>query len=140
MREMRELIQSLAVHDGITIFISSHLLAEVQSICNRVGIIQQGVLRKEGEISEFLKATNEDESHSTLLEIGSPTLDTLKTALAERDDVTILGPGTAGRLQIRFNGPDVATLNRELVLADIPIDSLSTTQRNLEDVFMEVTT
>jgi len=139
MREMRELIQSLAVHDGITIFISSHLLAEVQAICNRVGIIQEGVLRKEGEVSDFLKVETEDEAAGITLEIGSPKPDSLKAALAERDDVTILGPGNAGRLQIRFSGDDVAALNRALVLADVPIDSLNTAERNLEDVFMEVT-
>jgi ABC-2 type transport system ATP-binding protein len=139
MLEMRELIQSLAVHDGITIFISSHLLAEVQAICNRVGIIQQGVLRKEGEISEFLKVDPDAETPGITLEIGSPKLDSLKAALAERDDVTILGPGNAGRLQIRYRGADVAGLNRALVLADVPIDSLSIAERSLEDVFMEVT-
>jgi ABC-type multidrug transport system ATPase subunit len=139
MREMRELIQSLAIHDGITIFVSSHLLAEVQAICNRVGIIQQGVLRKEGEVSEFLKVESAADDTGVTLEIGSPTPDTLKAALAERDDVTILGPGNSGRLQIRYTGDDVAALNRALVLADIPIDSLISAERNLEDVFMEVT-
>ena len=136
---MRELIQSLAIHDGITIFISSHLLAEVQAICNRVGIIQQGVLRKEGEVSEFLKIETDAQAPGITLEIGSPKLDTLKQALADRDDVTILGPGNAGRLQVRYSGDDVADLNRFLVLADVPINSLNTAERNLEDVFMEVT-
>ena len=139
MREMRELIQSLAVHDGITIFISSHLLTEVQSICNRVGIIQQGVLRREGAVSDFLKEDSDQENPSVTLEIGSPDPDLLKRILDARDDVTILGPGGAGRLQIRVKGTLPSTLNRDLVLAEVPIDSLVTAQRNLEDVFMEVT-
>ncbi len=42
MSDVRELINSLALHDAITVFISSHLLSEVQAICNRVGIIQEG--------------------------------------------------------------------------------------------------
>ena len=48
MREVRDLVRSLALHDQITIFVSSHLLPEVQAICNRVAILQEGRLKAEG--------------------------------------------------------------------------------------------
>ena len=94
----------------------------------------------EGTVSEFLSAASQSTNTGTVFEIGSPDMDLLRAALAQREDVTLLGPGNAGRLQIRFTGDSPSALNRELVLADIPIDAFSPQQRSLEDVFMEVTT
>ena len=47
MREMRELLRRLA-DDGTTIFVSSHLLAEVEAMCDRVGVMARGRLVAEG--------------------------------------------------------------------------------------------
>src|ERR1700751_283439 len=55
MRDMRRLIQRLAGH-GITIVLSSHLLAEVEEVCNRVAIVQKGRIVYEGEIADLKRA------------------------------------------------------------------------------------
>ena len=64
INEMRQLIQSL-YDDGKTIFLSSHLLGEVEKVCTKVAIINQGQIVKEGRIEELLK---EDQKLSTLEE------------------------------------------------------------------------
>ena len=64
INEMRQLIQSL-YEDGKTIFLSSHLLGEVEKVCTKVAIINQGQIVKEGRIEELLK---EDQKLSTLEE------------------------------------------------------------------------
>ena len=53
MRDMRALIRRLA-DDGMTVLLSSHLMDEVQDLCNRVGIVQRGRLIYEGTISDLL--------------------------------------------------------------------------------------
>jgi len=53
MREIRELILRLASGKNITFFISSHLLHEMQEMCNRIGIIQNGRLLMEGDMREL---------------------------------------------------------------------------------------
>lgn len=135
MHEMRELIRSLAIHDRITIVISSHLLAEVQAVCNRVGILQDGRLRAEGSVRALLA----EGAVASLSEVGSPEPERLTAALAELGDVETVGPGAEGRLRVLHRGMDVSELNRRLVERGVPIDSLSPVRRDLEDVFLEVT-
>jgi ABC-2 type transport system ATP-binding protein len=58
MFEIRQLIQRLAAL-GKTIFLSSHLLNEVQQVCNRVAILQKGNLIKQGNVSELLRGSEQ---------------------------------------------------------------------------------
>ena len=53
MKEMKETIVQLSLEKGITFFISSHLLHEVEQICNRVGIIKNGKMLAEGNLKEL---------------------------------------------------------------------------------------
>ena len=55
MRDMRELVKRLA-SEGITILLSSHILAEVEELCNRVAIIRRGAVIYEGRLDELLRS------------------------------------------------------------------------------------
>lgn len=55
MREVRELIHTLQQQEGLTVFVSSHLLFEIQELCTRVGIIQNGAKVAEGKTEELLE-------------------------------------------------------------------------------------
>jgi ABC-2 type transport system ATP-binding protein len=137
MREVRELVRSLALHDRITVFLSSHLLAEVQAICNRVGILSEGSLRAEGSVGDLLKG---EASPTRIVEVGAPDLGQLRAVAAGFPEVEVEGPGAEGRLRLRLIGLEPAALNRRLVEAGVAIESLVPEKRNLEDVFHEVTT
>ncbi|MNP27024.1 putative ABC transporter ATP-binding protein YxlF [compost metagenome] len=54
MREIKEMIAQLASERGITFFISSHLLHEVEQICTKVGIVQDGRLLAEGKVASIV--------------------------------------------------------------------------------------
>lgn len=136
MREMRDLIRSLALHDRITIFVSSHLLSEVQAICNRVGILQAGRLRAEGQVEELLGLTHDQ----PVIEIGGPDTAAIEAAVAGIAGCSLLGPGPRGRLLVRIDGIGADEVNRRLVAAGVAITALVPSERNLEDVFMQVTT
>ena len=134
MREMRDLIRSLALHDAITVFVSSHLLVEVQAICNRVGIIDKGTLRAEGTVEQLLS-----DKHKAVIELGSSDGELLKTVLGAIPGLEILGPGESGRLRVAHGEVPVADIARRLVEGGVPIDAIVPILRNLEDVFLEVT-
>ncbi len=134
MREMRDLIRSLALHDAITVFISTHLLAEVQQICNRVGIINQGTLVAEGTVEQLLS-----EKRASILELASSDAEGLKRVLDGIEGVEIVGPGESGRLRIGHGQIPVADIAKAVVSAGVPLDAMVPIQRNLEDVFLEVT-
>lgn len=135
MREMRDLVRSLALHDRITIFISSHLLAEVQAICNRVGIIQLGRLRAEGRVEELLLEGLEAGGY----EIGGPDPEGLTAALDALDGVERVGPGRSGRVLVRLGERTPEDVLGELVRRGVAVSALVPVERNLEDVFLEVT-
>ena len=59
-REIRDLIVDLK-RRGITVLLSSHLLAQVQEVCDRVGILAGGVLVREGKLEELIALENQTE-------------------------------------------------------------------------------
>ena len=67
-REIRDLILDLK-RRGITVLLSSHLLAQVQEICDRVGILAHGVLVREGRVQDLLAIENQTE---LILENATP--------------------------------------------------------------------
>ena len=69
-REIRDLILDLK-RRGITVLLSSHLLAQVQEICDRVGILAHGVLVREGQVEELLAIENQTE---LILENATPEI------------------------------------------------------------------
>jgi ABC-2 type transport system ATP-binding protein len=60
MKEVRELIQSLAAEENLTVFVSTHLLYEVELMCNRVAVINRGTLLRQGHVKELLNEIAED--------------------------------------------------------------------------------
>ncbi|UCH62800.1 MAG: ABC transporter ATP-binding protein [Fidelibacterota bacterium] len=130
--EIRELLASLAQEKGVTVFMSSHILTEVEGHATRIGIIHQGRLIEE------LEAEQLERLQSRRLEIKARDLDTARTTLAEagfavqvREDVLVLDESRA------IDAPDeVATI---LVNAGTPPSRLAVVQENLEDHFMRLT-
>lgn len=128
MREVRELVRSLALHDQITVFMSSHLLAEVQAVCNRVGILQLGTLRAEGLVSELLAQVGDP------IYVVDAEVDDLTTKLSGAE-VTVLGPIEGGfRVQTALPPGE---LNRWCFENGIVLTRLTRESRSLEEVFME---
>ena len=133
MKDVRELIATLAREEAITIFISSHLLFEVQSVATRVGIIENGKLIAEGDVDELLAGGDVVE-----VEVGSPDRAALMAALAEIDEATHTGAGAEGEV-VQLKGLDAVGLNKRLVDAGVPVASLASRGRTLEDLFLSLT-
>jgi len=69
-RQIRDLILRLK-QEGISIFLCSHLLEQVQEVCDRVGIIARGTMKKEGSLEDLVSVENR---YSLVLENASPQL------------------------------------------------------------------
>jgi ABC-2 type transport system ATP-binding protein len=128
--EMRDLLRSLAA-DGKTVFVSSHVLSEVQQICNRVAIINHGKLIRLAPVHELLDSPGEFE-----IKVDDP--DALVVALklqpwgqearVEQGLVITRAPESRGRDLIAF-----------LVQNGHQPDSVGERQRDLEDIFLSLT-
>jgi ABC-2 type transport system ATP-binding protein len=135
MREIRDLLLSLARTEKLTIFISSHLLSEIEALCSRVGIIEDGKMIAEGEVTELVagKSTVQE------VDLGAADLQALGRVIGELDGVTLIGDGTEGRLRVGLDGVDVPTLNRALVTAGVSVEAVVPVQKSLEDLFLSLT-
>jgi ABC-2 type transport system ATP-binding protein len=128
IQEMRALIRQLTSEHGKTVFLSSHLLNEVQQVCDRVAIIDRGVLIREAAIGELLQA-------EASMRIVAAPLEAARTALAERWPSEIDG----NALQVRAAQADAPEIVRRLVAAQVDVFSLAPAQRTLEEAFLAIT-
>ncbi|MEL6345070.1 MAG: ABC transporter ATP-binding protein [Myxococcota bacterium] len=134
MKEVRDLLLGLARDEQLTIFISSHLLGEVEQLCSRVGIIEKGRLIAEGTPEELTA------SRQTVLDVGATDLVSLERALRSMPLVSVLGEGDVGRLRIGLDGATTpAALNRALVEAGVAVDALVPIRESLESMFLSLT-
>ncbi|HYI40816.1 MAG TPA: ABC transporter ATP-binding protein [Allosphingosinicella sp.] len=128
IQEMRALIRGLAVDQGKTVFLSSHLLHEVQQVCDRVAIISRGEIVRESTIAELLR---QDDG----LRIEAAPAEVAEAALASRWAVERDGDALIVRAT-RAEAPEVV---RRLVGAGADLFRLAPEQRNLEEVFLSIT-
>ena len=129
-REVRALIREIAA-DGTTVFVSSHLLAEVDQICSHVGVMRAGELVFQGTLEEMRSR-------------GTPRI-LVRTAEPEQAAQVLAGLGLsdvmmAGReVTAQLDGHAPETVCAELVHAGVPVAGLDTPRASLEDLFVELT-
>ena len=129
IQEMRRLIRSLAADHGKAVFLSSHLLNEVQQVCDRVAIIHKGEVVRESTVAGLL------DQDSGSLTVEAAPIEAAQAALSARWTVERRGAVLAVAAR-RDEAPDVA---RALVGAGVALFGLTPVQRNLEEVFLAIT-
>jgi len=129
MADMRDLIRTLADH-GQTVLLSSHLLGEVQQICDRVGVISGGRLLTESTVAEL-------RGEASLLIRADPL--PAARSVAERIVGSAHVSTVDGMLRLATGGERAAELTRALVLADVAVLEVRPEERTLEDAFFEMT-
>jgi ABC-2 type transport system ATP-binding protein len=130
--EIRELLASLAAEKGITVFMSSHILTEVDRLATRIGIIHKGRLLEELDRKKL------KELRSPRLEIQARDLEAAHTTLTQAGFEVKATQSTLLLTQARaVDGPDeVATI---LVRAGTPPTRLAVEQEDLEGHFLRLT-
>ncbi len=128
IQEMRLLIRRLAAEQGKTVFLSSHLLHEVQQVCDRVAIIDKGEIIRESTIADLLR-------HDLDLQVDATPLDVAQGVLTSRWATRIEGD----RLHVRASRDEAPEVVRQLVGAGVELFGIAPEQRNLEQVFLALT-
>jgi ABC-2 type transport system ATP-binding protein len=137
MKEVRDLLRDLVRRDGLTVFVSSHLLGEVEMMCNRVGILDKGELRAEGAPSELVKRLGGGQQVE--LGIDAAARPAALQVFDRLGGVSVSGEAEEGRMLLSLRGPDVAQFNRALVEAGIAVHALVPRAGTLEELFLSVT-
>jgi ABC-2 type transport system ATP-binding protein len=132
--EMRGLIQSFAA-DGITVLVSSHLISEIEQICDYVVMIRAGRLVHQGSVAA-LRAAQQAE----FLIAPEHDADAERTAgLLRRAGCTVTPGGAAGALLVEAPGVSAADLNRLAAQDGITLRQLGERTRSLERAFFALT-
>jgi ABC-2 type transport system ATP-binding protein len=130
MRDMRALIRRLG-DEGHTVILSSHMLGEVQQVCDRVGVIDSGRMILESTVEE-LRGEGELVLRASPYDVVRATLDDLDYVQGVRD--------VHGELRLRVDEHLAGDVTRALVLAGVEVREVRRVDRQLEDVFFEITT
>jgi ABC-type multidrug transport system ATPase subunit len=119
--EVRELLLDLH-REGTTVFLSSHLLAEVEQLCSRVGVLDRGRLVLQDELAHLTAPTGATVVHTPVPDRVRATLDGRVTAI-DGDRVVV-------------RGDDPAEVNARLVSAGVPVTGLALQRPTLEEVVL----
>jgi ABC-2 type transport system ATP-binding protein len=136
IQEFREMIRSMVEQEGRTVFISSHLLDEVEKTCDAAAIVDRGKIIMQGAISDLADggaAKHEvivgvDDPERALAILGASSL----VAQARRSDEGL-------RVVLSGEPRTAAQVNAELVTAGLGVSRLEPVRQSLEQRFLEVT-
>jgi ABC-2 type transport system ATP-binding protein len=129
-REIRSLVKQIAA-DGTTVFVSSHLLAEVEQICSHVGVMSTGRLVFQGPLAELRgRGVARISIRTTEVAATADVLDKLGLT-----DIAV----SAGWVSAALGEHAPEKINAELVHAGVPVAGLETVRPSLEDLFVELT-
>ena len=131
IHEMRDLIRRLPDDAGVTVFLSSHLLSEVEQIATHIGIIHEGRLLFQGRLAELQKRQH------TRLRVGTNQLDQASACLANAGWIVERRDGMLS--VVATTSEDAIKINSLLVDREIDVFHLALAQASLEDIFLTLT-
>lgn len=129
MADMRDLIRALC-REGRTVLISSHLMGEIEQVCDRVGVILRGRLVAEGSVNEL-------RDRDRLIVCAEPIEQArrLIATVCGVEDVTVIN----NRIHVDGDPASASDIARKLVLAGINLNELRIERASLEDIFLQLT-
>ena len=132
MKEIRELIVYLSKEKQKTIFLSSHILYEVEFVANRMIIINKGSAKVEGKVEELLNANN----LKVTFEVDN--VENVKLLLENTAWIKKLEMAINGKMTFLLKPEEIPELNKYLVQNNIAVNAVIPT-RSLEEYFLSIT-
>lgn len=132
IRDVRELLKRLATEFGITVFLSSHLLSEIELVAMHLGIINRGQMLFQGTLEELRRSSKS----RTIIRTDAPE----KAAEILRGTPVHCARDGDGVLEIESAEPDaIANVNQLLVQHGLRVYAIEPQRRRLEELFIQVT-
>jgi ABC-2 type transport system ATP-binding protein len=129
-REIRHLIRELAA-EGSTVFLSSHLLSEVEQVCSHVAVMSLGKLLAQGTLADLQAAG------TSRLRVDADDTSLAAEVLGRLGLTELAVEGSLVSAALDGHRPEDCC--RELVLAGVAVRSLTTVRPSLEDTFVALT-
>ncbi len=133
MKQIRDLFRMLCTEYGMTLMISSHLLPEIESIADTVGVIHHGKMMKEISMKEIA------ETNTAYIELAVENTKKAAYVLAEKMQLSNFKIVNDSQIRIYEQGVTTQKISKELMANDVEIASISQHTENLEDYFLKIT-
>lgn len=133
MKQLRDLFKMLCTEYGITIIISSHILSEVESIADTIGIIAHGRMMREISMQEI------SEINTAYIELAVTDTKAAAYVLDDKLELKNFKVIDAHHIRIYDDQIQISALSKGLALNDIAIDFIGRKSERLEDYFLKIT-
>ncbi|MDR0198039.1 MAG: ABC transporter ATP-binding protein [Oscillospiraceae bacterium] len=138
IKELRDILKKLAHEDGAAVFVSSHLLSEMEMMCDRVGIISQGCLIAVKPIKELMAQAAGDMVYRFTVRSVEKALKII-ASMEEIPSESIRESGERHFDVCVESEETIAQITAKLAGAGIGITGVAPLEKSLEDIFMEIT-
>ncbi|MCL2488091.1 MAG: ABC transporter ATP-binding protein [Oscillospiraceae bacterium] len=132
IKDFRDLLRYLAKNEGITVMVSSHILQEMQEMCDTVGIISNGQLLRIAGVDELTK--NVSGRFRFFVRPLDTALELIRQHIADR-----IADVAADYIELRVSEEEVPTVNNKLIEAGIAIYGVQPVAVSLEESFIAIT-
>ncbi|MBF0544913.1 MAG: ABC transporter ATP-binding protein [Candidatus Riflebacteria bacterium] len=132
--QMREIFKNIHQTHQTTIFLSSHLLDEVQRLCDFVVIVDSGKMIKQGFVKDLLSSEKEELEIRIPIDLNSKAIELLRK-IPEVNSVEAIPRGLA----VSIKPGQAQLINKNLVVADIPVSAIIPKEASLEETFLKLT-
>lgn len=133
MKQIRDLFKMLCTEYGMTLMISSHLLPEIESIADTVGVIHHGKMMKEISMKEIA------ETNTEYIELVVEDMKKASYVLAEKMQLGNFKIVDDTIIRIYERGTTTQKISKELMMNDVEISSIIQHTETLEDYFLKIT-
>lgn len=127
IREFRTYLRKIAEEDGVSVFVSSHMLSEIELMCDRIAVIQNGQLIDIREMNQKEQAHYYIEAH--------PSEQTQELLIAHNLELEVSGTGFIAKVEQE----QIPSIVKALIDANLQVFAVQPFRKTLEDQFLEMT-
>lgn len=131
IKKLRDILKEIAHKEGVAVFVSSHILSEMQLMCDKVAVLDNGKIVKIEEI------TNTQEEATEKLEIRVRNIEKAIQILKEKFEIE--AKVESGNIEITIATDQVPAVVKELAMADVEIKAVIPKEHTLEEIFFDAT-
>lgn len=131
IKKLRDILKEIAHKEGIAVFVSSHILSEMQLMCDKVAVLDNGKIVKTEEI------TNAQEEAIETLEIRVKNIEKAVQILKEKFEIDAKLENR--NIEITVSTDRVPAVVKELAIADVEVKAVIPKEHTLEEIFFDAT-
>ena len=133
IKKLRDILKEISHKEGVAVFVSSHILSEMQLMCDRVAVLDDGKIVKVENITD----SNNNEEKIETVEIRANNLEKAQNIIREKFKLEILNEDN--RINITLPTNKLPEVIKELAVADVEIKAVIPKEHTLEEIFFDAT-